>query len=194
MSKIDCKIVMLGTSAVGKTCLVQRYMYQSFSDTTATIGGAFVSKRVTLSNTEIVLGIWDTAGADRYKAINRSYYRRAAAAIVCFDLTSPTTLENVVFWCDELLANEPNADIYLVGTKVDLVYEGMERVSQMDIEKIGNKYHARIFEVSSRTGENVDQLFNTVAENFYNKGIFNSGETGQKLTSQSQQKKSDCSC
>jgi Ras-related protein Rab-24 len=69
----------------------------------------------------VVLGIWDTAGSERYEAMSRLYYRDAWAALLCYDVTSRDSWARVLFWADELRKNEPGARLYFVGTKQDLV-------------------------------------------------------------------------
>merc|ERR1712137_1283654 len=124
MSKVDVKVVLLGQHDVGKTCLVDRYLHGKFKyNVTATVGAAFGAKKVEVSGSSITLGIWDTAGAERYESMSRIYYRSARAAIVCYDLTNKATFEKVEFWIDELLTNEENCDIYIVGTKMNLLGE-----------------------------------------------------------------------
>ncbi|EGC35874.1 Rab GTPase [Dictyostelium purpureum] len=169
-NKIDLKVVLLGYASVGKTCIVYREMYNQFGDTHTTIGGAFSSKRAVVGDTEVLLGIWDTAGTERYQAVNRSYYRRANAAIVCYDLTNSETWEKVTFWAEELTQNEPDIEIYIVGTKLDLIQHGEQRaIPNIRVEETAKRYNAHIFETSSRTGENVSLLFQTIAENFCKK-------------------------
>ncbi|EGG21232.1 Rab GTPase [Cavenderia fasciculata] len=169
MSK-DIKVVVLGLTSVGKSCLVQRFMYNNFEHTVMTVGGAYSCKRIQVGNNEVYLGIWDTAGTERYEAVNRSYYRRARAAIVCYDLTNLSSLDKVTFWVEELTHNEPNIDIYIVGNKLDLIQEGEKRqVTQQQVDEIANKYNAVTLETSSKTGENINLLLQTIAENFVKK-------------------------
>ncbi|KAK5576497.1 hypothetical protein RB653_007641 [Dictyostelium firmibasis] len=166
-AKIDLKVVLLGYASVGKTCIVTRYTSGQFGDTHTTIGGAFSSKRVVVGETEVLLGIWDTAGTERYQAVNVSYYRRANAAIVCYDLTNRESWDKVTFWAEELTQNEPDIEIYIVGTKLDLIQQGdIKAVPEEEVKQTARRYKAHIFETSSRTGENVSLLFQTIAEDF----------------------------
>jgi len=186
-SKIDVKVVLLGWSSVGKTCIVQRLMYNQFGDTSTTIGGAFSSKRVSVGDVDVLLGIWDTAGTERYQAVNRSYYRRANAAIVCYDLTNYESWDKVKFWIDELTTNEPDIEIYIIGTKLDLVKDNTEpRAVPVDkVRELAERYHAHTYETSSKTGENIPELFQIIAENFckkYPQGIVTSNN-GNKSNS-----------
>jgi small GTP-binding protein len=87
----ECKLVLLGDSNVGKSCLVHRFVKHSFnSDQVTTVGAAFLQSPVPLDDSpedKIQFGIWDTAGSERYKALAPMYYRGAEAAIVVYDIT-----------------------------------------------------------------------------------------------------------
>uniref|UniRef100_A0A3Q3WNT0 Uncharacterized protein n=1 Tax=Mola mola TaxID=94237 RepID=A0A3Q3WNT0_MOLML len=123
--RVDAKVVMLGKESVGKTSLVERYVHHRFlvGPYQNTIGAAFVAKSIQLGDKVITLGIWDTAGSERYEAMSRIYYRGARAAIVCYDLTDSGSFQRARFWVKELQNCEEHCKIYLCGTKTDLVVE-----------------------------------------------------------------------
>ena len=82
-SKHDAKIVILGASGVGKTCLGLRFVKDQFvSYTASTIGASFLVKEVSVGNEKITLQIWDTAGQERFRTITQAYYRQASS-ILC---------------------------------------------------------------------------------------------------------------
>eukprot|EP01102_Stenamoeba_stenopodia_P017484 TRINITY_DN626_c0_g1_i2.p1 TRINITY_DN626_c0_g1~~TRINITY_DN626_c0_g1_i2.p1 ORF type:complete len:261 (-),score=34.34 TRINITY_DN626_c0_g1_i2:19-801(-) len=162
MSKVDVKVVLLGQHDVGKTCLVERYLHGKFKfNVTATVGAAFGAKKVEVNGTSITLGIWDTAGAERYESMSRIYYRSARAAIVCYDLTNKVSFNKVRFWVEELLANEKNCDIYIVGTKLDRILEEGEAraIGEETVQNYAENIGAKVFDTSAKTGQNVDSLF-----------------------------------
>eukprot|EP01092_Planopodium_desertum_P005471 TRINITY_DN2290_c0_g1_i3.p1 TRINITY_DN2290_c0_g1~~TRINITY_DN2290_c0_g1_i3.p1 ORF type:complete len:123 (+),score=7.77 TRINITY_DN2290_c0_g1_i3:28-396(+) len=118
MSKVDCKVVLLGMHNVGKTCLVERYLHGAFKlEVTATVGAAFGAKSVTVKGKPVMLGIWDTAGAERYESMTKMYYESARAAVVCYDLTNKKSFAKVQYWVDELLSKETDCKIYVCGNK-----------------------------------------------------------------------------
>ncbi|RWS28424.1 ras-related protein Rab-24-like isoform X2, partial [Leptotrombidium deliense] len=166
MSRVDVKVVLLGKEFGGKTSLVERYVHRRFSEKSmnkyqATIGAAFASKKVVVDSGNVTLGIWDTAGSERYEAMSRMYYRNARAAIVCFDLTDATSFERCKFWIHELIQQEESCKLYLCGTKRDLIEADPSKrmVSEKAIADYATLVNAQVFETSSKTGENVDQLF-----------------------------------
>lgn len=172
---MDVKVVMLGKEYVGKTSLVERYVHRRFlvGPYQNTIGAAFVAKPIQIGDRVIVLGIWDTAGSERYEAMSRIYYRGAKAAIVCYDLTDRSSFERAKFWIRELQNLEEHCKIYLCGTKSDLLDpdKTLRRVDFHDVQDYADEVKAQMFETSSKTGRNVEELFYKVAEDYLNSGF-----------------------
>ena len=67
------------------------------------------------------MGLWDTAGSERYEAMTRVYYRGAKAAIVCYDVMNERSWDKLKFWVEEVKMYEEECRIYIVGTKVDVL-------------------------------------------------------------------------
>ncbi|XP_033342125.1 ras-related protein Rab-24 [Megalopta genalis] len=170
MENVDLKIVLLGDKNVGKTCLVTRYIHETFNDEISfkgTIGAAYSSKKVECNGLSIVLGIWDTAGCERYEAMTRMFYREAKAAIVCFDVTTAVTFQRAKFWIRELRAVEESCKIYICGTKNDLLKP--DEVQFLEMRAINNyatSVRAKLYITSSKTGENIAELFNVIVQDF----------------------------
>uniref|UniRef100_A0A3P9NGN3 RAB24, member RAS onco family n=1 Tax=Poecilia reticulata TaxID=8081 RepID=A0A3P9NGN3_POERE len=106
--RVDAKVVMLGKESVGKTSLVERYVHHRFlvGPYQNTIGAAFVAKPIQVADRVITLGIWDTAGSERYEAMSRIYYRGARAAVVCYDELFQKVAEDFSSSAFQLLAGE----------------------------------------------------------------------------------------
>lgn len=170
--RVDVKVVMLGKDAAGKTSLVERYVHHRFlpGPYQNTIGAAFVAKAMCVRGQNVTLGIWDTAGSERYEAMSRIYYRGARAAIVCYDITDSSSFERVKFWVNELKKFEEQCQIYICGTKSDLVENdrGLRQVDFHDVQDYADEINAKLCETSSKTGQSVDELFQKVAEDFVN--------------------------
>ncbi|XP_045549506.1 ras-related protein Rab-24 isoform X1 [Salmo salar] len=184
--RVDAKVVMLGKESVGKTSLVERYVHHRFlvGPYQNTIGAAFVAKPIQVGDKVVTLGIWDTAGSERYEAMSRIYYRGARAAIVCYDLTDTGSFQRAKFWVKEVQNCEEHCKIYLCGTKVDLIESdrGLRQVDYHDVQDFADEIGAQHFETSSKTGNNVDELFQKVAEDFNSISFqFMTEETGIDL-------------
>lgn len=175
-AKVDLKVVLLGKEYGGKTSLVERFLNSRFNENLPyqnTIGAAFGAKTLTVGgNKAVTLGIWDTAGSERYEAMSRIYYRGASAAVVCFDLTDMVSWDRAKFWIQELKVHEESCKIYLCGTKKDLLDLRSRGIDHHDAVDYADSIEAKLFETSSKTGENVDELFQAIADDFYTIPVF----------------------
>ncbi|KAK5674453.1 hypothetical protein LTS10_012841 [Elasticomyces elasticus] len=126
---LEAKLVVLGSQGVGKTSLVHRYVKSAFvppEKAQSTVGASFLATRVHDPETNITLRlqIWDTAGQERFRSISRLYYRGAHAAILCYDVTSAKSFEEMGTWLEELKSNcgeQGELIVHVVGTKADVV-------------------------------------------------------------------------
>ncbi|CAM9893536.1 unnamed protein product [Phaeothamnion confervicola] len=116
------KLVLLGDTAVGKSCLVVRFVRDEFFEyQEPTIGAAFLTQTVQLDDATVKFEIWDTAGQERYRSLAPMYYRGAAAAIVVYDVTNKDSFNGAKSWVKELQRRgDPNVIIALAGNKADL--------------------------------------------------------------------------
>jgi Ras-related protein Rab-5C len=97
------KLVLLGDTAVGKSCLVVRFVRDEFFEfQEPTIGAAFLTQTVALDDATVKFEIWDTAGQERYRSLAPMYYRGAAAAIIVYDITNPDSFAGAKSWVKEL--------------------------------------------------------------------------------------------
>ncbi|KIY45907.1 ras-domain-containing protein [Fistulina hepatica ATCC 64428] len=120
---IDSKIVVMGSSGVGKTSLLYRYTQNRFdpSHTTSTSGAFFVTKKVYMHGMKVRLQLWDTAGQERFRSMAPMYYRGANAALLLYDITNKNTFYDIRGWLEELRKNSsPELIVYIVGAKADL--------------------------------------------------------------------------
>ncbi|XP_026331537.1 ras-related protein Rab-24-like [Hyposmocoma kahamanoa] len=168
MSRCDFKIVLLGSEHVGKTSLVLRFVNCRFNAGTPyqnTIGAAFCAKTMHSNGKDFNVGIWDTAGSERYEAMTRMYYRGAHAAIICYEPSSLLSWQRLRHWLAELRTVEETCKVYLCATKKDLLDAGI--VTREVPEDIVATYSQDLyghFQTSSKTGENVQELFQKIVD------------------------------
>ena len=128
---LEAKLVVLGSQGVGKTSLVHRFAKNAFippSKAQSTVGASFVTTRTHVDDATIRLQIWDTAGQERFRSISRLYYRGAHAAILCYDVTSNKSFEDISFWLTEIREYAGSDTIVqIVGTKADVVLADPEK-------------------------------------------------------------------
>nr|DBA30431.1 TPA: hypothetical protein GDO54_006408 [Pyxicephalus adspersus] len=97
------KIILIGDSNVGKTCVVQRFHSGVFSDKHQnTIGVDFTVRSLNIDGKKVKVQVWDTAGQERFRTITQSYYRSAHGAIIAYDITRSQTFESVPHWIHEV--------------------------------------------------------------------------------------------
>jgi len=171
METVDLKLVLLGQPGVGKTCLVYRYLYNTFGDTISTIGASFAMKKVEANGRPCNLGIWDTAGQERFDSLSSFYCRGARAAIICFDLTERASFESLQQkWVRKVIDEaEQGCHICIVGTKLDLIQAQMasRAVSKEEVDALAAKHNANVFETSAKAGTGVGDIFQCVVEHFH---------------------------
>jgi Ras-related protein Rab-5C len=157
------KVVLIGATSVGKTCIVKRGTTGVFdSSTMPTLGASYTSKLVNVGDSMTRLLIWDTAGQERYRGITPMYYRNAVAAIIVYSITDRESFKQVEVWLRSLEENIPaGVLLFLVGNKSDL--EDNREVPIDDGQEKATEIHAVFSEVSAKTGDGVDELFVTVA-------------------------------
>eukprot|EP00268_Persea_americana_P056809 TRINITY_DN6750_c0_g1_i1.p1 TRINITY_DN6750_c0_g1~~TRINITY_DN6750_c0_g1_i1.p1 ORF type:complete len:146 (+),score=20.04 TRINITY_DN6750_c0_g1_i1:280-717(+) len=104
------KLVLLGDSGVGKSCIVLRFVRGQFDPTSkVTVGASFLSQTIALQDsTTIKFEIWDTAGQERYAALAPLYYRGAAVAVVVYDITSPDSFNKAQYWVKVFFTPQPS--------------------------------------------------------------------------------------
>ena len=172
MSKIntDCvyKVLLLGDSTVGKTCVLLKYTDKIFQDThMMTIGLDYRLKTMKLQNgQDVKLQIWDTAGQDRFRSITKNYYKGSNGIILIYDVTSLKTFENVKSWVSQI--HEEISDkvvIYLVGNKVDMEEE--RKVTTEEGQKLAEELGVPFIETSAKSGLNIDEIFNDIVERIH---------------------------
>lgn len=158
------KIVLVGDTQVGKTCLVKRLTSGIYTDNNpATIGAAFQNCIIQTENGNVSLQIWDTAGQEKFRALAPMYYRSASVAILCFDLTNAATFVGLEQWAAELAEKAAyTLKLVVVGNKKDLIDD--RKISFEDANEFATKHGAIFYtETSSKTGEGVSDLFHKIA-------------------------------
>lgn len=162
----EIKLCIVGEMSVGKTSILSRFTENKFDRThRATLGATFISKCVITHDGETVkYNIWDTAGQERFKTMNRLYYRGATVIMIVYDITDARTFHNVKFWHKEAENHRESANVVLVlvGNKSDL--EEQREVTRESGESSAAHIGAHFFEVSAKTSDNVENLFQEICK------------------------------
>ena len=164
------KLILIGSSGVGKSSILQRYVQKIFNaEYTCTIGVDFFMKTIIIRDKSIKLQLWDTAGTEKFKSITTGYYRGANAAFVVFDLTSKPSFDSVSEWIENYYKySNPDSEkhVVLIGNKSDLKENREITQEQIDSFVMNNKI--KYFETSAKNGENIDECFYFIAEKLMN--------------------------
>jgi small GTP-binding protein len=159
------KLVMVGDTGVGKSCLASRFVRDEFFEfQEPTIGAAFMTQTVLLDDCTVKFEIWDTAGQERYRSLAPMYYRGAAVAIAVYDITNKDSFRGAQTWVREL-QNRGGSDmiIVLVGNKSDLP-ESQRKVTGEKAQKYSEEVGIIHIETSAKNSNNVNQLFIDIAK------------------------------
>nr|CAI44552.1 rab_A61 [Paramecium tetraurelia] len=163
------KLLLIGTSGVGKSCMLMRYVDNNFTNNFYnTIGVDFKIKSIFLENKNIKLQIWDTAGQDRFRTITCSYYRGAHGIIIVYDITDRESFDSVKMWMSEIdkYAQEDVIRM-LVGNKCDV--DDKRAVSYEEGEALAKQLKLQFIETSAKLSTNIEQSFLTIAKNVLEK-------------------------
>lgn len=158
------KILLIGNSGVGKSCIMTRFVDNDFSDEfNSTIGVDFKIKTLIVDNKLVKLQIWDTAGQERFKTITSSYYRGAHGIIIVYDITDRKSFSDIINWIAEIKRySGNNAIIMIVGNKSDM----KERViSYEEGQDLAYAHDCEFYEVSAKTNSHITEMFNTISFN-----------------------------
>lgn len=157
------KTIITGDGGVGKTTLLHRFIEGKFqANTRLTIGVEFFLKELNIDDGSILLQIWDFGGQERFRFLLNNYAKGAKGALLLFDLSRPSTLNNLEDWISICRSDDPKLPILLVASKADI--EDIVPINEDFIQSLITKYD--FFDwirISSKTGENVDQTFEKIA-------------------------------
>ena len=154
------KILVLGDTSVGKSCLLLRFCDNSFQEAhLTTIGLDFRLKTINLKDDrKVKIQIWDTAGEDRFRSITRNYYKGAKGILLIFDVTDKETFTHVRDWIERIHEESPEGiTICLVGNKIDM--NESRGISNEEGKKIADEFKIPYFETSAKSNIGVEEVF-----------------------------------
>ena len=166
----EYKLIFLGDQSVGKSCILNRFMNDTFTeDYQATIGLDFqTKKKVQIDNQDIHLLLYDTSGQEKFKSLIPMYTRNANIILLVYDITSQNSFNNLSNWLEDLINVKKEEVIFaVVGNKTDL--EDNREVSAEEWKKFAEEKNFIFAEVSAKTGDGINKLFDVILKEMLKK-------------------------
>ena len=157
MKKNIIKIVLLGESGVGKTCLIGAYLGKKIVDTISTFSSEYINKTIKRGNETFNIHMWDTAGQERFRSLNKIFIKNSQIVVFVYDITNKKSFNELPFWVNyvkELLGDY--VVFGLAGNKFDLFANG-DGDEIVDTEE-GKKYAEEIGALFEETSAKENQL------------------------------------
>ena len=199
---ISFKIIVIGDSSVGKSCLTTQAVRNKFIDFyQTTVGFEFLTFNLRINTNVVKLQVWDTCGQEVYKSLISNFYRNSSLALIVYAINNRNSFEHAEIWLNELKnKSNPKVRIFLVGNKCDL--ENTRVVSKEEGENFKNEKNLdKFIETSAKTGENARNVlleaakmlfkdYLKVKEKIKNNG--NDGSDGDTLERKNGKNRSKC--
>lgn len=163
------KVIIIGNSSVGKSCILMRYVDDEFTTSfISTIGIDFKIKTVEVDGLRIKVQLWDTAGQERFQSITQAYYRGAMGVIIVYDVTNRETFDKVRQWMNSLNRHTDNIPKLIIGNKIDLrdtdtnTETEKNNVREEDGNALAFEYDCKFIEVSAKRNYKINEAFTTI--------------------------------
>ena len=189
---INFKIILVGDSSVGKTCLLMRAVNNKFTENyQATIGFEFLLMYFQVNNVKIKLQIWDTCGQEIYRSLIQGFYRNTSATLIVYSKSDRKSFDNLNSWVKDVKNNtEQDIPIFLIGNKCDVENQSIQ-VTKEEGEEYMKQFNLKYYsDVSAKTGYNVLQTFEEVAKTVYKEYCLKKNPR-QKMNKMTLEKKED---
>ncbi len=164
----NIKIIVVGETEVGKTCIINQYINQNFDfNHLPTIAMDKSKKEIEIEKTNLNLEIWDTAGQEQYRATNKIFMKGAKIALLVYDITNEESFEQINYWHETVKdMNKENIIFCLVGNKNDLYEKRV--ISEEKGKKFAQEKKMLFFESSAMDYESIETIFKGACQEYLN--------------------------
>ena len=161
---VELKIALLGIGALGKTNMLLRFVHNKYdSSFINTIGGAYYQKTIQIDKYKIKLHLWDTSGDYRTRRMASLYFRDCDGIIFVCDITDYVSYNHMIDFIKYVNSNRSNNYIGIIcANKCDVEKE--RKITKEELVKIGISQNMEVFEVSAKTGKNINKAFHRIVE------------------------------
>ena len=171
-SDLNFKIIIIGDSGVGKSCLTMKGIKNVFEEFySPTVGFEFFTFNIKINDKSIKLQIWDTCGQEVYRSLVSSFYKNSSLAVIVYAINDENSFNNIESWINEMKSQaNPNIKLFLIGNKLDL--ESNRTISKERAERFSKDFGFDYFmETSAKTGFNATNLFVQAAKILYEQNL-----------------------
>ena len=174
---VNCKVVLLGETTVGKTSIISRFINDSFDPNCITsLGASFISKTIYVPEHKktVKFDIWDTAGQEKYRSLNTLFYKDAVIVVLVYDQTQRKTFEEVKnYWIPQIRSHCGERIIVAIAANKSDLFEEQE-VSDEEGKQLAEATKGIFMQTSCKTGSGIKELFLALAKKY------EKGETAEK--------------
>lgn len=186
------KVVLIGETGVGKTCIISRYINNIFEDNVKTNCASFSSKTLTFpeyKNKTIKFEIWDTAGQEKYRALNKVFYKDAAICILVYDVTNKDSFNALKDYYCKQIRDICSKDIIvgIAGNKCDLLEN--EVISEEEGRNFAKEMNAVFERTSASQNIGIEDLFHNLGCKYIDANFKDINETEPKDDKENQKGK-----
>ena len=164
---ISIKVILIGDGGVGKTCLIQQYTSKEFTEEhiVTMSAGDKSFKEVKVGEKTVKLEIWDTAGQEQYRSVNKIYMNKAKIALMVYDMTVQNSFNNLKNWYNDLKDKNDSVEIFgVIANKSDLYEESV--INKEEGENYAKSIDATFYETSAMDYESVSIAFEGLTKNY----------------------------
>ena len=173
-NELTLKIIILGSSKVGKTSLLNQYFNKEFNNPVQTIGIDLRTKYFEFNQETVKINFIDTAGQERFDSISGNYLKNVNGVLLVYDISQQNTFKKIEFWNEQIKKhNNAYYSVVLIGNKIDL--EDCRQVKFEEGIDMGKQIKCKFYETSAKNNINVTECFNKIAyltyKNFLKNGF-----------------------
>jgi Ras-related protein Rab-7A len=167
-NRVILKLIILGTSNVGKTAIMKRYTTGKFSEVRrATVGSDFMTKITTVNGQDVILQVWDTAGQERFHqgTLGNAFYRGANGCFLVYDVSNGNSIEQLSQWRDELQSRvdkDQYIPIVVIGNKIDLQNDSNKHIKEEVLEWCQSNGYGHV-DTSAKDDTGIDVAMQVIA-------------------------------
>ena len=162
------KILLLGDTTVGKTNIINMFIDKVFNQNYMTTSGMDIKNAsLEIQNKKLKVQLWDTCGQEKYKSITKTLFLKVQGILAVYDITNVESFTNLKNWINTIKEDGNQMKMMIVGNKSDL--DAQRAVKKEEAIKYAQEEKIDYIETSCKTGENIKEAIDDLAEQIYNK-------------------------